>query len=83
MIQADSWPWRIIGALARRPHGEPMPQRFEELAGYNSRKSQGIQHDPEYVARMAVLQADFDRWTEPTRGPGTDFQNFERSGPGY
>ena len=39
-----------------------MPERFEELAGYNARKYKGIAHDPEYVTRMAALQAEFDEW---------------------
>lgn len=41
-----------------------MPDRFNELADYNARKWQGIQHTPEYEARMAELQRDFDEWIE-------------------
>ena len=45
-----------------RSRAEPMPKRFEELADYNARKYKGIAHDPEYVTRMAALQAEFDEW---------------------
>jgi hypothetical protein len=48
----------------RRQKREPMPERFNELAGYNSRLSEGIVHEPRYVARMAALQADFNAWNE-------------------
>ena len=51
----------------RRPRYEPMPARFNELADYNARKSHGVQHDPEYVARMTVLQAEFNRWQQETQ----------------
>jgi hypothetical protein len=40
-----------------------MPQQFNELADYNSRVWKGIQHTPEYMARMAELQAEFDAWS--------------------
>ena len=45
-----------------RHHHEPMPERFNELAAYNTRVSQGIVHTVEYVERMAVLQAAFNEW---------------------
>lgn len=53
--------WRL-GLTQCAGRCEPSPARFEELAGYNTRKYNGIAHDPEYVARMAVLQAGFDAW---------------------
>jgi hypothetical protein len=40
-----------------------MPARFNELAAYNTRVSQGIAHTTEYTARMAALQAEFDQWS--------------------
>lgn len=47
-----------------RERCEPMPARFHELADYNGRRHQGIQHTPEYAERMARLQADFSKWRE-------------------
>ena len=40
-----------------------MPQRFCELADYNSRVRKGIVHTAEYAARMAALKADFGQWS--------------------
>jgi hypothetical protein len=36
------------------------PYEFQALARYNSRRAEGIVHDPEYMARMMVEQARFD-----------------------
>ncbi len=41
----------------------PMPLQFHELADYNARVSKGVVHSPEYVARMALLQREFDEWS--------------------
>lgn len=48
--------------LRTRYRCEPMPERFNELADYNGRRSHGLVHDPATVQRMAVLQAQFDQW---------------------
>jgi hypothetical protein len=41
---------------------EPMPGPFEALAQYNSERARGLVHTPEWDARMAALQAEFDEW---------------------
>jgi hypothetical protein len=46
----------------QRERLEPMPLRFNELADYNARVWKGVAHTPEYAARMAQLQAEFDEW---------------------
>ena len=51
-------------SIFRRQRFEAMPARFNELAAYNTRKSQGVLHEPEYVARMAALQEDFNNWRD-------------------
>lgn len=43
---------------------EPSPDKFRELADYNARVYKGIVHTPEYHARMAELQAEFDLWIQ-------------------
>lgn len=41
---------------------DPMPAKFQELADYNTRVSKGITHSPGYMARMVLLQREFDEW---------------------
>jgi hypothetical protein len=41
-----------------------MPAEFEELAAYNANAGKGVACTPEYAARMADLQAQFDAWNE-------------------
>ena len=41
-----------------------MTKKFEELAEYNTRKSQGIMHHVEYMCKMMKLQKEFDEWRE-------------------
>jgi hypothetical protein len=47
---------------------EASDQKFKELADYNTRVSKGIVHTPEYDARMAELQAEFDEWIQGRYG---------------
>lgn len=49
-------------ALRAELDRKAMPARFEALAAYNARVSQGVVHQPAYVERMAALQAEFDEW---------------------
>lgn len=39
-----------------------MPERFKELAKYNTRVSLGIVHTKEYQLRMKILQKDYWYW---------------------
>ena len=39
-----------------------MPEKFRELAEYNSRKEKGIMHIIDYVIRMMKLQKEFNEW---------------------
>jgi len=41
--------------------------RWDELAAYNTRISQGIVHTDEYIARMREEQAEFDGQWDPRR----------------
>ena len=41
-----------------------MPQKFEVLAVYNAEVARGIVHTPEWDARMAALQAEYDQSDE-------------------
>jgi hypothetical protein len=41
-------------------HVDPEHYRWKALAGYNAERSRGITHLPEYDARMAREQAEFD-----------------------
>ena len=41
-----------------------MPQKFEALAVYNAEVARGIVHTPEWDARMADLQREFDHWPQ-------------------
>ena len=41
-----------------------MPGEFHVLATYNSEVARGLVHTPEWAARMAELQARFDRWAQ-------------------
>lgn len=43
---------------------EASDQKFRELADYNTRVYHGVVHTPEYDARMAKLQEEFDRWIQ-------------------
>ncbi len=36
--------------------------RFDPLATYNAERSRGIVHTPQWQAKMAALQAEFDAW---------------------
>jgi len=47
----------------RKPRPEPAqpPGRLEKLALYNAERARGIVHTPEWDARMAEYQADFDK----------------------
>lgn len=40
------------------------PSRFDALARYSAEKARGLVHTPEWVAQMAVLQADWDEQQE-------------------
>jgi len=44
------------------PEFEPMPEKFEALAVYNSERERGIAHTPEWDAKMAGLQREFGDW---------------------
>jgi hypothetical protein len=48
---------------------EPMPGPFNALAQYNSERARGLVHTAAYDARMAALQAEFDRWASEVRLP--------------
>ena len=51
--------------MVRLPFGSTksnQPYRFQELAEYNARLSNGILHAPAYVARMAEEQRLFNEW---------------------
>lgn len=39
-----------------------MPDKFHELARYNTEKSHGLAHRPEHAARMAELQREFNAY---------------------
>ena len=53
--------WGTLGCLVgRAPREEFWEQRFNALATYNSEVSRGLVHTPEYVRRMAVMQADYN-----------------------
>ena len=41
-----------------------MPIKFRELAGYNTRVSNGIMHTEEYKKRMKRLQIKFNKWVK-------------------
>ncbi len=43
---------------------DPMPERFNVLAGYNSEVAHGIVHTPEWDAQMAALQSAFNEWVQ-------------------
>lgn len=44
-----------------------MPQKFYELAAYNREVWHRRAYPPEYVAKMAALQREFDEWAEAKR----------------
>ena len=52
----------LTGIARRAVVREPMPDRFIPLAGYNAEVWRGIGHTPEFDARMAALQREFDQW---------------------
>ena len=37
---------------------------IDELARFNAERARGIMHTPELVARMRVLQGQFDAWQD-------------------
>jgi hypothetical protein len=39
-----------------------MPGKFDVLAAYNAEVARGIVHTPEWDAKMAGLQREFDQW---------------------
>ncbi|MEK6881674.1 MAG: hypothetical protein AABY22_18790 [Nanoarchaeota archaeon] len=39
-----------------------MPSKFNELAEYNTRVSNGIVHTKEYQKRMKILQEEYNMW---------------------
>lgn len=39
-----------------------MPEKFDELARYNSEVARGLVHTDAWRSKMAALQAEFDRW---------------------
>lgn len=39
-----------------------MPRKFDPLARYNSERTRGIVHTPEWVEQMKALQREFDEW---------------------
>ncbi len=39
-----------------------MPEKFEELASYNKRISEGVMHIESYRRRMEELQKEFNEW---------------------
>ena len=43
-----------------RRRREPVPFKFSQLAMYNGERGRGIVHTPEWDARMAVLQREFN-----------------------
>jgi len=45
---------------------------FETLAVYNAERARGLVHIPEWDARMATLQTEFDQWVRSEFTPGPD-----------
>lgn len=45
-----------------------MPIRFMPLARYNSRISEGIVHEDDFVDKMKALQKEYDSWYLRTYG---------------
>jgi hypothetical protein len=41
-----------------------MPDRYEALARYNAERDRGLMHTPQWDARMAELQSDFEQWAD-------------------
>lgn len=39
-----------------------MPDKFDELARYNSEVARGLVHTKKWKAKMAELQEEFNRW---------------------
>lgn len=46
---------------------EPMPWKFDQLATYNAERYRGIMHTPEWRAKMADLQREYDAWLAARR----------------
>ena len=44
-----------------------MPDRFHELAVYNSERDRGIMHTPEKQAKMRLMQLEFDLWSRASQ----------------
>jgi hypothetical protein len=49
---------------AKRGGQMTMPTYYEELARYNAERDRGLVHTPEWDAKMAELQRDFDDWAQ-------------------
>ncbi len=47
----------------RRPgKWDPLPAEFAGLTTYNSEVARGLVHTPEWAARMARLQVEYEAW---------------------
>ncbi len=40
-----------------------MPAKFDRLSTYNAETFRGLVHTPEYDAKMAELQREFNEWS--------------------
>jgi hypothetical protein len=53
----------MIGKLLRRGRlWEPMPDKFNALATYNSEVSRGLIHYAAWINKMSILQSEFNVW---------------------
>jgi hypothetical protein len=41
-----------------------MPDRYEALARYNAERDRGLMHTPQWDAKMAELQSEFEQWVD-------------------
>lgn len=47
-------------------HEVMLPDRFRPLARFNSERTRGLIHTPEWGDQMSRLQVDFDTWLRTT-----------------
>ena len=50
----------------RRQKHDPLPQKFDVLACYNTEKAHGLVHTDAWVEQMVGLQAEFVLWIRET-----------------
>ena len=59
---------------------ERMPEKFHPLATYSSERARGIMHTPEWDARMAELQREFDQWDTRMAELQQEFDQWAKDG---